>query len=163
MVNASNHSTEISTEQQPVTVTGAPFDYQAADVILRSSDNVEFRVSKVILSLASTVFSDMFSLPQTSHHSEGSRANADEVKDGLAVIPVAEDGKMLKQFLMMCYPKAATDPPAIPNDLAALGRLLTIAIKYSADRIEEQLREALVSSELMKADPLLVFVVACRF
>ena len=161
MANANHHSTKISTEQ-PVTVTSAPFDHQSADVILRSSDNVEFRVFKVILSLASTVFSDMFSLPQASR-SKGLPANADEVKDGLVVIPVTEDGKMLKQFLFMCYPKAAVDPPAIPNDLASVEGLLAAAIKYSAERVEKHLREALVSPQFMKTNPLLVFVVACRF
>ncbi|EIN03893.1 hypothetical protein PUNSTDRAFT_29952, partial [Punctularia strigosozonata HHB-11173 SS5] len=35
-----------------------------ADVILRTSDNVDFRVYKLILSLASPFFSDMFTLPQ---------------------------------------------------------------------------------------------------
>ncbi|KAI0255963.1 hypothetical protein BJV78DRAFT_1113987, partial [Lactifluus subvellereus] len=41
-----------------------PFDDADADIILRSSDQVNFHVYKVILSVASPFFKDMFSLPQ---------------------------------------------------------------------------------------------------
>ena len=46
----------------------APYDFNApdADTILRSSDGKEFRVHRVILSLASTVFQGMFCLPQST-------------------------------------------------------------------------------------------------
>ncbi|KAF9240602.1 hypothetical protein BU15DRAFT_73833 [Melanogaster broomeanus] len=46
-----------------------PFDNIDADVILRSSDNVDFRVFKIILSLTSPVFKDMFTLPQPDNQS----------------------------------------------------------------------------------------------
>ncbi|KAI0285939.1 hypothetical protein BGY98DRAFT_249262 [Russula aff. rugulosa BPL654] len=50
----------------------APFNDAQADLILRSSDEVpiHFRVFKNILSLASPVFADMFSIPSPSSPSE---------------------------------------------------------------------------------------------
>ena len=41
----------------------APFDDLQADLILQSSDKVHFRVFKPILSIASPIFKDMFSIP----------------------------------------------------------------------------------------------------
>jgi len=43
----------------------APYDFNApdADTVLRSSDGEEFRVHRIILSLASPVFQGMFTLP----------------------------------------------------------------------------------------------------
>ena len=38
----------------------SPFDKPSADVILRTSDFVDFYVHKVVLSLASAFFEDMF-------------------------------------------------------------------------------------------------------
>ena len=43
---------------------GAPFDSLHADVILRSSDNIDFRTFKLLLSLASPFFEGMFEM----HH-----------------------------------------------------------------------------------------------
>lgn len=44
-----------------------PFDNPNAEVILRSSDNVHFRVFKGNLALASPVFKDMFTLGASVH------------------------------------------------------------------------------------------------
>ena len=44
----------------------APFvDDARADLILQSADKVHFRVFKIILSLASPVFADIFSMPSS--------------------------------------------------------------------------------------------------
>ena len=40
-----------------------PFDHAKADIILRSSDNIDFHVFKLFLSLASPFFEDMFNIP----------------------------------------------------------------------------------------------------
>ena len=62
----------------------APFDDAKADLILRSSDEVpvHFRVFKIILSLASPVFADMFSMPSPSTPSEKPH---DEVQGGYSL------------------------------------------------------------------------------
>ena len=48
----------------------APFDHAKADIVLRSSDNVDFRVFKLFLSLASPVFETLFDIPQPVEESE---------------------------------------------------------------------------------------------
>ncbi|EIW75069.1 hypothetical protein CONPUDRAFT_66183, partial [Coniophora puteana RWD-64-598 SS2] len=48
----------------PARQAKAPFDDPEAEIILRSSDNVEFRVFKSFLAFSSSIFRDMLSLPQ---------------------------------------------------------------------------------------------------
>lgn len=63
-------------------------DIHGADVIIRSSDNVVFRVQRVALSLFSPVFADILSIPQP----ESSR-------DSLPIVPVSEDRELFMIFL----------------------------------------------------------------
>ena len=53
-----------SSTDHPLRTASPPFDKQSADVILRTSDTVEFYVRKAILEEASMVFADIFSMHQ---------------------------------------------------------------------------------------------------
>jgi len=68
----------------PIVDAKHPFDDPKADVILRSSDNVDFRCYKLLLAFASpSFFEGMFNLPQpTGDHVMG------ETRDGLPVSDV---------------------------------------------------------------------------
>ncbi|KAI0642221.1 hypothetical protein C8Q79DRAFT_1013514 [Trametes meyenii] len=72
-----------------------PFTKTSADVVLRSSDGIQFRVHKIILSEASSVFDGMFTLPQLD---EG------EVPVALPSVDLTEDGKTIERLLRLCYP-----------------------------------------------------------
>ena len=86
------------------TYAAAPFDHAKADIILRSSDNIDFRVFKLFLSLASPFFETLFDIPQPDEE------NGDqEIKDGLVVVPVTEDSKTLDALLRFCYPCTLAD------------------------------------------------------
>ena len=78
----------------------APFNDAQADLILRSSDEVpvHFRVFKNILSLASPVFADMFSIPSPSP--PPSKKPHDEVQ----VVPLSEHSTALDIALRHIYP-----------------------------------------------------------
>ncbi|KAF8339894.1 uncharacterized protein EI90DRAFT_3038238 [Cantharellus anzutake] len=67
------------------------------DVTLISSDGSEFRVHKLILSLASPFFSDMFKLPRG------------ESRGALQSITMREDAKTLDALLKIVYPIQAED------------------------------------------------------
>ena len=130
-----------------------PFDEDDADVTLRTSDNVEFRVHRVILSLASSVFKDMFSMPQPS------LGSTDENDSTREPITVSEDGETLDIFLRICY-------PTINPKLSSLGQLrdvLAAATKYDAPLVLDQMREALMAPEFLDSQPLVVFTIACIF
>jgi hypothetical protein len=71
------------------------FDVPDANFIIRSSDNVNFRVHKSVLAMASPFFEDLLSLPQPS---DG------ESVDGLPVVQLSEDSELLNSLISMFYP-----------------------------------------------------------
>lgn len=97
---------------------GDPFASPDADVILRSSDNVDFRFYRLILKLASPVFTDMFSLPAPPANAAG-----DEVKYGLPVICMAEDEQAMHVLLTICHPGLMPNISTL-DDLAVALRLV---------------------------------------
>jgi hypothetical protein len=153
----SSINTEISsTLSGDLTFATAPFDHEKADIILRSSDNIDFRVFKLFLSLASPFFATLFDIPQPTE------VNMDqEFKDSLAVIPVAEDSKILDPLLRFCYPCTLTDDPRLEVLENAMD-VLEAARKYSLDAIEKKARQAIMNPKFLHAEPLRCFAIAHR-
>ena len=136
----------------------APFDHAKADIILRSSDNIDFRVFKLFLSLASTFFETLFEIPQPTVTEVN---NDQEVKDGLAVIRVEEHSKTLDTLLRFCYPCTLAEDPKL-EVLEDLVDILGAAQKYSLDTIEKKARQALSNPQILEAEPLRCFAIARR-
>ncbi|KAI5999627.1 hypothetical protein EDD15DRAFT_73350 [Pisolithus albus] len=134
-----------------------PFDHVKADVILRSSDGVDFRVFRLFLSLASPFFETLFDLPQPSQ-----AANADmEIEDGLPVIPVSEGSKTLDSLLRFCYPCTLAEDPAI-DDFREIINVLDTAKKYSLDAIQPAICKSLFTPKVLEANSLRCFAIAYR-
>ncbi|KAF8555641.1 hypothetical protein OG21DRAFT_1476426 [Imleria badia] len=138
------------------TYAAAPFDHVKADIILRSSDNIDFRVFKLFLSLASPFFETLFEIPQPDDETV-----EQEVKDGLAVIPVTEDSRTLDALLRFCYPCTLADDPNIEVLKDAMD-VMEAARKYSLDAIETKARKAIVNPKILQVEPLRCFVIAHR-
>ena len=103
-----------------------------ADVILRASGGREFHAHKLVLSLASSVFRDMFSVPQPS-------------PTGLSQLPIVDvndSPEALEIFLLIIYP---TRKPLI-NDLQILTSVLRLADKYDAKGVLDVQRDYLPST-----------------
>ena len=79
------------------TVAPYPFNQSSGDLTLRTPDRVDFHVHSHILSQASPVFADMFSLPQPPSISR----DEDAVRP---IVDVIEDSRTLKTLLCLCYP-----------------------------------------------------------
>lgn len=71
-------------------LAAAPFGHAKADIILRSSGNIDFHVFKLFLSLASPFFETLFDITQPAQVSA-----EQEIKDGLIDVPITEDSKTL--------------------------------------------------------------------
>ncbi|KAL4245408.1 hypothetical protein ABKN59_009507 [Abortiporus biennis] len=125
-----------------------PFDATDADIILRTSDNVDFHVYKVILSVASPYFKTMFSLPQG-----GSRAQQDQ-----PVIDVEEDSKTIDDLLRLCYP--VDDPVNLTDDFARVAKVVAAAVKYDLKEATTLMKTAL--SNFIPSVPLRVYAITCR-
>ncbi|KDQ61461.1 hypothetical protein JAAARDRAFT_171671 [Jaapia argillacea MUCL 33604] len=123
------------------------FNYPTADVIIRSSDNVHFRVHKIILSLASPVFADMFDLGK----------DCDQQVDGLPIIPMLEDfetAKVIEALFRLSYPIA--DPPL--DTVADWYPVLRGAKKYMMEEAVKSLQSKLTGLSIK--EPVRAFAVA---
>jgi BTB/POZ domain len=136
-------------EHNLCTAFGPPFDDLDADIILRSSDKVDFLVYKVILSKASSVFKSMFSLPQPA---------TDITQDSRLVVDVAENSKVLAALVSAIYPDtlAIADPLSL-NDFIAT---LATADKYDMATASRRLLVDFTNSKAFRDAPLEAFCAA---
>ncbi|KAM6497171.1 hypothetical protein JOM56_007644 [Amanita muscaria] len=145
-----------NSDREPTTVNAGlsdaekPFDASAkADVILRSSDSVDFFVLKAILCLASPVFDHIFSITQESS----------ETKNGLPVVDLAEDSTTLYNLLPLLYPYAKE-----PTDtLEVYTRVAEAAQKYAMDETLQKLKKLVMTCGTMVEEPVATFAVAMHF
>ncbi|KAI9433729.1 hypothetical protein H4582DRAFT_969073 [Lactarius indigo] len=93
--------------------------------MVQSSDLVNFRANKVVLSMSSPFFADMFSLLRPSES---------EVVDGLPVVRLSEDAEILNSLLTMLYPI----PYAVPDRKAL--QVLAAAQKYDMVGVQDAIR-----------------------
>ena len=120
-----------SAQEKPFSVS-APFNSDTgADVILRTCDGHRFLIRKSIITLVSSVFDDMFSLPQPK-----AAENQQQLEDGLPVVDLSEAGPIIDTLLRFCYPfmnpssflESSTDDNVIAVHSAA--------VKYNTDSME---------------------------
>jgi len=126
-----------------------PFTTEDGDVILRVGPDDTFRVHKLVLSLASSVFKDLFRTAQP-----------DRGENGLPTIPITDPPESVDLLLRFIYPGVA--PPLI-TDPATLSNLLIIADKYGVPTILPAVKERLADEEVLKKDPFGVYIVARRW
>jgi hypothetical protein len=137
-----------------ITDAKAPFDNPDAELIIRSSDNVDFRVFKSFLSVASSVFKDMFALPQ------GPVGVTDqEMRDGLPVIQITEESRIVETLLRFCFPNILTSVPVLKT-VDEMLPMLEVSIKYGIGILENRMRETLFSPPVVKEGAMKLFVIA---
>lgn len=93
---------------------GHPFADSTADLIFRSSENVDFYVHKAILGVASSFFREFpYDSPAERH-----------VLTGMSIVPFTEDQRVVEHLLRIVYP---VDPPTFDTlddirDVLEVGR-----------------------------------------
>lgn len=102
-------------------------DVPDANVIIRSSDLVDFRVHKPVLALASPFFRDLLSLPQSSDS---------ESVDGLPVVQLSEDAELLHTLVSLLYPV----PLVVPKSYDKVLYLLAACQKFDMVRVTSYIR-----------------------
>ncbi|KAJ7142264.1 hypothetical protein C8R44DRAFT_192014 [Mycena epipterygia] len=134
-----------TTDPPPTFVLQPPFDDPGADIILRSSDRFDFHVRRLVLSLASPFFRDMFTLPQPIPECP------------VPIIPVSESARVLNRSLRFWY---RGTKPILGRTLDELREMLeTVIRKYDMQftiPLAKQLRGPLAQ------DPVAVFAIAFR-
>ena len=132
-----------------------PYQFTAddADIILRTPESKLFRVHKNILSIASSVFRDMLTVPQSPSES------TEEGEFEPPIIDVQDSAEDLEVLLRMIYPVAF--PPL--TDLDALSNAFVILDKYHTEGLQERLKPLLISHIFLVDDPMRVYAIACRW
>jgi len=124
-----------------------PFCAEGADVIIRAVGAVDFRVHKLILSLVSPIFKDMFTLPQPPTGTP----------DTLPHVDVHDSAKTWEAILRRVYHQPT---PAI-NDLGDLESLLLAAKKYEMRFILDSHENCFRDRGFILRDPLHLYAIAC--
>ena len=132
------------------TLAKAPFNDPRADVILQSSDGVHFRVFKIMLSFASPVFSDMFSIPQPS-------SKKVDLDDEIQTVLLSENSDALDLCLRHVYPLQT--PESAPLRDASI--LAEFAHKYQVDALDKSVKHYLTDN--IKHDPVGVYAIAVTY
>jgi len=102
-------------------------DLPEANIIIQSSDQVNFRVHKSVLAMSSPFFNDLLSLPQPP---DG------ELIDGLPVVRLSEDAGLLKSLVSLLYPIA----PVVPGFYEKGFALLAACQKYDMTSVQSYIR-----------------------
>ena len=129
----------------------APFDNAGADLILQSSDEVHFHVFKNIISIASPVFADMFSLPLPPSGKQLRDAS------GVQVVSLSEHSTALDIALRHIYP--VRTPKGDKLHYASI--LSEFARKYQVETWDEFITGYLTDS--IERDPVGVYAIAVTY
>ncbi|EPS96332.1 hypothetical protein FOMPIDRAFT_1130611 [Fomitopsis schrenkii] len=146
MADFNAHGTQ--EDKAPPQQASAPFDNPHADLIIRTSDLVEFHVFTVILREASPIFADMVSLPQPDAESRTASAGT---------VEVAEDSVVWDLLLRICY----TCEFSIPGE--HMWPLLEVAKKYDMIGVRDIARRRLLDAALILQDNLRSYLLACHY
>ncbi|KAH9009773.1 hypothetical protein EDB85DRAFT_2162308 [Lactarius pseudohatsudake] len=103
-------------------------DLPDANIIVRSSDGVNFPARKSVLAVSSPSFKDLLSLPQPPD---------DELVDGLPVIQLSEDADLLNSLVSLLYPVS----PVIPSSYEKVFALLAACQKYDMESVQSNIRD----------------------
>ena len=139
---------QIYSSTSPLDTSGVP----DANIIIRSSDLVNFRVHKSVLAMASPFFKDLLSLPQPP---DG------EFIDGLPVVQLSEDSNLLSTLVSMLYPLRPVTPKSyekvlyslaifsavVPNPCHKVLYLLAACQKYEMAEIQSSIRAKVSQGE----------------
>jgi hypothetical protein len=145
----------ISPDTVEYRIADPPFDNQEADVILRSSDNIDFYVFKALVSFSSSVFKDMFYVEQ-------GQQGSGELKGGLQVIPTDDTAETWRILLRFSYPSWAVGPPAL-NSLDEFSKALESSRKYGMTGAEQSIVADFVTPRFVEKEPMRVFALACQY
>ena len=124
-----------------------PFDHPRADLILRSDDSIDFRVSTFILAITSEFFANMLSDGQPDEK---------ERRDGCPIILVQEHSRTLQNLLSFIYP---VEQPIL-DDVSHVEACLAAALKYGMTVVVNRMKLALRS--ITPKAPLRTWAVAVR-
>ena len=116
-----------------------------ADVVIRAAETLDFRAHKLILSLVSPIFKDLFTNPRPSTGT-------------LLHVAVDESAETWENILRTIYPMM---PHPTITDLNDLGPLLFAAKEYEMQPLIDVHKTGLENLAFIQEDPLRLYDIAC--
>lgn len=146
-----------------------PFVYSDADVVFRSSDGMNFKAPRIVLSLASASFQDMFRLPQSTPSTSRpaglsidsslrcpSPYRSDSVDaDGLPIVQCTETGTVLDNLFRLSYPIRDPTFSGIGDICATLEADMKLDMPQATYILRRELNSCIPTT------PLRVYAIAC--
>ncbi|KAL7412915.1 hypothetical protein BDY24DRAFT_81947 [Mrakia frigida] len=117
------------------------FNDPKADILLRSVDGLLFATRRAYLVAASSVFEDMFEIPQPVEDGAGRRKHGQEAPGTLPVVEMSEKGEDLEIFFRWIHRRTFKEiydflrEQFFENLLQSLLPLLLLARKFEADTV----------------------------
>ncbi|KAI0039554.1 hypothetical protein FA95DRAFT_1567115 [Auriscalpium vulgare] len=153
------------TDSEQPTKFGPPFDDEDADMLVRSSDEVQFCVFKLLMVKASPVFRSLLSSSNVPPPADGHgivipAGISLESSNGLPVVCLPETSQVLATFLSIIMCSALPSHPSIPESLEDIIPILAVAERYQAPRVATYIR-SLRPGEAQ--NPFLAFSLAWRY
>ncbi|TFK95678.1 hypothetical protein BDV98DRAFT_473832, partial [Pterulicium gracile] len=130
-------------------------DDATTDLVLRSSDGVNFRIFKLFVSLHSSVFSGMWNLPQITSDTAHTIYSWVEV----SILDVFDKAGELRLLLAQCDPRKLH----IPESLDEYMSVLIMAEKYAMDPLIDRKERELLHSNHINDNPLDAYCLSTRF
>ncbi|KAF8210100.1 hypothetical protein K438DRAFT_140252 [Mycena galopus ATCC 62051] len=128
--------------------SGQDANLAATDLILRSSDRVDFHTHKIMLAFVSPVFQDMLTFPTPPV------VGSEDIKDGKPVVQLSEPSAALHKLLLMCYPQE------VFADLDGVCQAYHAADKYQIPGARDAILRILPT--FMQAEPYRMYAIACH-
>ncbi|KZS87117.1 hypothetical protein SISNIDRAFT_321764 [Sistotremastrum niveocremeum HHB9708] len=128
------------------------FHFTDADLLIRTSDNVDFSVHKSIMSFASGTFRDMITLDNLTPSSTSSLQRVE-------IVEVSEDSAAMGAVLRYIYPL----PRPVISRLAIAIKLLHLADKYHIPNINVALEDGLINGSCHENKLVEAYAVAKRY
>ncbi|KAJ3483668.1 hypothetical protein NLI96_g6161 [Meripilus lineatus] len=148
---------ESNNSSSPATVSkvaSPPFDKPNANLILRSSESIDFRVRRGIMEEVSSVFEDMLSIPQPPSQDK----NKDVDYDGdVPIVQLTEHSSTILLVLKLCYPGPGPSSPISKDSVAAVYEATR---KYMMDWPMKTTEDQLM--EWAQTEPYRVYAIALK-
>jgi hypothetical protein len=136
-----------ATEVKPIALVSTVFCADDADVVIRAAGALDFRAHKVMLSLVSSFFKTMFTVPQPPS----------DTPDTLPHVDVNESAETWENILRTIYPM----PNPVIADLHDLESLLLAATKYEMQFVIDANKINFEDRGFIQRDPLHLYAIAC--
>ncbi|KAI1790296.1 hypothetical protein LXA43DRAFT_1095634 [Ganoderma leucocontextum] len=148
----------------PIRTADPPYDKKTADLILRTSDNVDFHVWKCILAEASPVFEDMFVLAQPNQQSEPPDAAEPQshFHPSVPVVEIQDNSSTLRPLLQFICPPPYYLSVRPKVGLEELKSGLAAAHKYQMDGVVLSISNFL-NKYAYALEPLRVYTLGARY